>query len=200
MDSANIKNITLQWTDLKTISDLTMNDQTEGGVYLWGFSVDTVFVPYYIGIADNIIFRIYKHINSIIGGHYTIFHHNSLANFKDFKDRNVQMDKSKGKIYLPDWPHGYKHFIDIRKVLQPHIDFMVDSFTFSFATVDKQVVSGNDLKEIEKICINQIGKENLANTRAGHSDKFIIDHKGHWTVTEKFKSNKPLTAGLRNAG
>lgn len=186
MDLAN--NLTLTWTDPKRISDLTYHDRNEPGVYVWGFTIDNVFIPYYVGIADNIIFRIHEHINSIISGRYTIFHRNSLATFKNFKDQDVQQDKTKGKIYIPDWPYGFKNFLDNRKELQPHIDFMVDTFTFSYAVVDRDKVSGQDLKDIEKICINQIGKENLANTRAGHSDKFIINHIGNLTITEIIKA------------
>jgi len=183
-----VNNITLDWTDLTRISDLTYHDRNESGVYVWGFTVDNVFIPYYVGIADNIIFRIHEHINSIISGRYTIFHRNSLAIFKDFKDQAVQADKTKGKIYIPDWPYDFKNFLDNRNELQSHIDFMVDTFTFSYAVVDRERVSGQELKDIEKICINQIGKENLANTRAGHSDKFIINHIGNLTMTEKIKA------------
>lgn len=182
------KNLTLDWTEFTRISDLTYKDHNEAGVYVWGFTVDNVFVSYYVGIADNIIFRIHEHINFLIGGRYTIFHKNSLVDFKMFKDQDVQTDKSRGKIYLPDWPYGYKTFLENRKELQPHIDYMVDTFTFSYAVVDRVQVSGQDLKDIEKICINQIGKENLANTRAGYSDKFVINHIGNVSITAKMKA------------
>lgn len=174
------------WADLTNISDLVYRDQSGSGVYLWGFSINNNFVPYYFGITDNISYRIHQHINSIIGGRYTVFHRDSLANFKEYKDKEVQADKSKGKIYSPDWVSGYKHFIDNRKNLQPHIDFMVDSFTFSFATIDKKVISGADLKEIEKICFNQIGIENLINTRTGTPIKTTITHSGNELISNKF--------------
>jgi hypothetical protein len=76
------KNITLNWTDLTSISDLGYHHRNESGVYVWGFTIDNVFIPYYLGIAENIIFRIHEHVNSIISGRYTIFHRNSLATFK----------------------------------------------------------------------------------------------------------------------
>ncbi len=172
-------NLTLDWTDLTMISNLSYDDQNESGVYVWGFTIDTVFIPYYVGIANNIIFRIHEHINSIIGGRYTIYHRDSLANFKQFKDDEVSEDRTKGKIYIPDWPFGFKNFLDNRKMFQPHIDYMVDTFTFTYAVVNREQVSAQDLKDIEKICINQIGKKNLANTRAGDSDRFSITHIGH---------------------
>ena len=45
-------------------------------------------------------------------------------NFKELYRQEVQTDKSKGKIYLPNWPSSYKNFLVSRKDLQPHIDFM----------------------------------------------------------------------------
>jgi hypothetical protein len=114
-----------------------------------------------------------------------IFHRDSLARFKDFKDQDVQADSTKGKIYIPDWPYSFINFLDSRNELQPHLDFMVDTFTFSYAVVNREIVSKQDLKEIEKICIKQIGKENLANTRSGYSNKFIINHIGNTTLTDK---------------
>lgn len=188
MDSANT--LTLKWTDLISISDLTYHDRNDAGVYIWGFNIDKVFIPYYVGIADNIIFRILEHVNSIISGRYTIFHRDSLARFKDFKDQDVLADRTEEKIYIPDWPYGFINFLDNRKELQPHLDFMVDTFTFSYAVVNREIVSKQDLKEIEKICIKQIGKENLANTRTGHSDKFIINHIGNTTLTDKINATK----------
>jgi predicted GIY-YIG superfamily endonuclease len=182
-----VNNLTLDWKDFTGISDLTYNNRNDSGVYVWGFTIDNVFIPYYVGIANDIIFRIQEHINSIISGRYTIFHRNSLVAFYRFKDEPVQTNMEKGKIYIPDWPYGFKHFLDRRKELEPHIDFMVDTFTFSYAVVDSEIVSGKDLKDIEKICINQIGKENLANTRAGYSDKFILNHIGNQTITRIFK-------------
>ena len=182
------KHLTLNWSDFTCISDLTSHPRNEAGVYIWGFTIDKVFIPYYVGIADNIIVRIFEHINSIISGKYAIFHRDSLAQFKNFKDQDVQADMTKGKIYNPDWPNGFKTFLDKRKEFQPHLDFMVDNFTFSYMVVTSEIVSKQDLKEIEKICIQQIGKENLANTRAGNSDKFIITHSGNYLLTNIFTS------------
>lgn len=187
--------ITLEWTEFTNSSTLPDNNNTtEYGVYIWGFCIKNEFIPYYVGIADNIIFRIYQHLNSLIGGLYTIYHKDSLVNFKEFKKQDVNQDKSFGKIYSPNWPKEYKSFITERKTLQKHIDFMVDSFSFSYATVDKSIIKKIELQEIEKICINQIGKENLQNTRSGDSSGFEIEHLGNKTIKEMIeKSNKPLT-------
>jgi peptidoglycan/xylan/chitin deacetylase (PgdA/CDA1 family) len=132
--------------------------------------------------------RIQEHVKSIIGGTYTIFHKKSLADFKNYKYKEVLQNMSKGKIYVPDWPKGYSNFLDNRKNLQPHIDFMVDTFTFSYAIIDSNDISWNDMNDIEKICINQIGKENLHNIRVGTSDNFVIKHIGNNTIIDYFKT------------
>jgi len=180
------KKITLNWTAFQSISDLTLIDRNIAGIYVWGFKIDKAFIPYYVGIAYKIVSRMYGHVNSIIGGRYRVFHRDSLIDFKKYKDQYTQVDKSKGEIYLPNWPYGYQNFLIHRKDLQPHIDFMVETISFTYAILDRQEFSNQDFKEIEKICINQIGKENLINERAGRSEKFEIKHIGNAEITDKF--------------
>ena len=168
--------LNLTWTRPASILELDDLDPKKAGVYIWGFTIDNNLIPYYVGIADNIIYRIYEHLHSIVSGDYTIYHYNSLVNFKAFKTEKAQVDKLEGKLYEPNWPSAYKTFLQNRKLLQEHIDFMLEKFTFSYAVVNRQM---EDLKAIEKICIEQIGKNNLANTRSGRSDKFLINHEGH---------------------
>lgn len=177
-DAINSKyNLTLNWTPPIHISNLIHQGKEERGVYVWGFTINGSFTPYYVGIADDIRARIHKHIRCILSGEYTIYHADSLTNFKEFKTEPANANKMGGKLYEPDLANGFNNFINNRKLLQPHIDFMVSTFTFMFANVNKEV-SGQDLKEIEKICINKIGKGNLANTRMGNSDKYYINHYG----------------------
>jgi hypothetical protein len=155
-----------------------IEDAMGRGVYIWGFTIAREFTPYYVGIADNILVRIYQHIQSILSGAYTIYHYSSLASFKDFKDKTARADQPSGKLYEPHLPHGFKDFLHNRLLLQPHIDFMVDKFTFSYAIVEKEIASNQELKEIEKICIHQIGPGKLANTRAGDFQRFSMSHNG----------------------
>ena len=178
--------LTLEWTNLIHTSELTYNKPHKSGVYIWGFTIDNVFIPYYVGIANDIIFRIQEHISFIMTGRYNIFHKDSLASFKNYKV-NKDENKNEGMIYKSTFPKDYKSFLKCRKELQPHLDFMVDTFTFSFALVNSETVSGQDLKEIEKICIEQIGMLNLANTRGGYSNKFSLTHTGNETVTNFMK-------------
>lgn len=178
-----MKDLELNWVNFHDVSKLSDPDKTGAGVYIWGFTINETFVPYYVGIADDVLFRIFEHLNAIIGGRYTLYHKDSLANFILFKNDKELSDQKTGKLYTPDWPKSYHNFLGKRKALQPHIDFMVDTFTFSFALIDKASVSAQDLKEIEKICISSIGKHRLANTRGGNSDKFILEHTGNPTVS-----------------
>lgn len=177
------RNLSLDWKMPTRISAfmhdvLKAGDVSKRGVYIWGFTIARKFVPYYVGIADNILVRIYQHIQSILSGAYTIYHYNSLADFKKFKREDARADQPSGKLYQPHLPERFKDFLDDRQLLQPHIDFMIDRFTFSYAIVEKETASDQELKEIEKICINQIGAENLANTRAGDAQNFSINHSG----------------------
>ncbi len=182
--------LVLNWNNLTKIPEIPVPNQDIYGVYIWGFIIDSDFIPYYVGIADNITNRIYQHINAILGGLYTIYHRDSLANFNNYKNDTVKSDKSCGKLYSPNWPKDYKTFIIERKVLQEHINYMVDCFTYSYAAVDPKKFPKKDLKEIEKICINQIGIQNLANTRSGDSSRFNIEHGENTIIIEKFKNNR----------
>ena len=189
---ANIENtnsnLSLNWTQPIHISDFKHQGKVERGVYIWGFTINEEFIPYYVGISEDVVSRIYKHIRCILCGEYTIYHCGSLANFKAFQSDPAKADNAAGKLYIPGLANGFQDFLNNRKTLQPHIDFMVDTFTFLYAIVDKDK-SGQDLKEIEKMCINQIGKDNLANTRMGMSDKFKITHSGCELFNPKLDQN-----------
>lgn len=182
-------NLVLNWTSPICIPAFSHIGKGERGVYLWGFTINENFVPYYVGIADDILLRINKHIRCILCGEYTIYHSISLANFNEFKHEPPKVDSGKGKLYEPDLPDGFHNFLCYRQLLQPHIDFMVNTFTFFYAAVNNEI-SGQDLKEIEKICINQIGKEKLANTRMGNSDKFFVTHNGCASFNYQNDKNK----------
>jgi len=173
-----METIILTWTEPQNVYALKgfVNERYKG-VYIWGFNIDN-FIPYYVGVSNNIIRRLFGHINFIIGGKYTIFHKNSLNNIIESKKQGLQKDRTKGIIYLPNWPAGYTEFIKDKEILNEHIDFMIDKFVFSFAPVldDK---SKTDLEEIEKICINKIGLERLGNTKAGKANpNYEIMHLG----------------------
>lgn len=180
--------IELNWTDLTPIKNIKNTINPNRGVYCWGFKKNNQFMPYYIGIAENITYRIYEHLNAIIGGKYTLFHKDSLFSFAIHKDEKVTNLK-KGKVYIPDWPKDYENFIKNRDNLKGHIDYMIDHFTYSYATVNEIDFTKNDLGEIEKICIEQIGKENLINTRGGKSNRFEIMNLGDENLTKFFNKN-----------
>ncbi len=182
------ENIELKWQRLRNINE---PDSVQGadvrGVYCWGFLINHQFVPYYVGIAEDIQHRIFEHVNSIISGKYTLFHKDVLHEFKKFKKNKESDISTKGKIYIPDWSKGYANFLAKRKELQEHIDFMVDHFTFSYAIVDKSICDKNLLKEIEKKCIEQIKIKNLINTKGGVPKDIYIKHAGDEIVAQIFK-------------
>ncbi len=177
MDESN--HITLNWTGFKNMSNLKPDDLNQSGIYLWGFAIKDNFIPYYVGIAEDIVFRISEHISCILSGKYTIYHKISFTNFKESKSLQSSEEKPGGKIFTPQWPKNYYNFLDHRKELTPHINFMVDNFTFAYAIVERKSDLWKNIKVIEKICINKIGSDILANTRAGDSKKYTITHKGN---------------------
>lgn len=182
--------ITLEWTELVKINDLG-NLSDYSGVYLWGFQIQDSFIPYYVGIADSVVYRITEHLNCLVGGKYTIYHKDYLSQFAKYKYEKVDPDLKSGKIYEPQWPNNYFEFIEKRACLDLHIVYMLDTFAFSYAPVQSNPGNINRLKEIEKGCINQIGLQNLANTRGGHSDLLVINHSGDLLISEIFnKTNR----------
>ncbi len=172
--------IKLEWKEPRNVLELNnLVKERLKGVYIWGFNIE-YFVPYYIGISNDIIYRLFEHLNNLIGGRYTIFHKNSLCNFAKYKNQGLQKDKTEGKIYIPDWPSSYIDFLNERKDkenFQDHLDFMIDNFAFSYAIPDDK--TKNNLEEIEKRCIYDIKIEKLANTKAGIVNKdYKIVHSG----------------------
>ncbi len=181
----NLKIITLEWAELSLAKRFDYaHNHDRGGVYVWGFTIDDTFIPYYVGISGKVISRIYEHVTSLLNGRYTIFHRESLPRFYD---KTVKTDKVNGRIYDPEWPYAYKKFLDRRNELQVHIDQMVESFTFSFANIDSKLISNQDLKDVEKLCINQIGKDKLANEKSGNVSRISVQHIGNSAVTQLFR-------------
>lgn len=176
--------ITLEWSDLAKGLPDDYDLHNVSGVYLWGFTISEKFVPYYLGIASRVSLRLHEHVCNIIGGRYTIYHKDSLHNFAAYKHVfKIDDNATEGKIYLPDWPYNFIEFLNRREELKVHIDFMVNTFTYSFAAVEDI-----HLKEVEKGCFAAIGLQNLANTKGG-SNSIKIKHNGDKRVCEKFGDN-----------
>ncbi|PQJ09583.1 hypothetical protein CJD36_016725 [Flavipsychrobacter stenotrophus] len=155
--------LVLNWSDLAPYDQIGKSVCRHRGVYLWGFQINDGFVPYYVGIAENMRHRLGQHISAILSGAYTIYHKDSLSDFVSHKDKKVLGGYLTGKVYQPMLPDSLVTFIRDRELLRPHIDFMLDSLMFSTATVDSTI----NLKAAEKACIMSIGKKNLANSRGG---------------------------------
>lgn len=182
--------IKLHWSDFIRPVDMQMDAPAKYGIYLWGFMLSGQFTPYYVGIADHIFNRMAQHLAAILSGQYTLYHREVLAQFAQYSNAEVVPVNQKGKIYSPNWPKAYPAFLKQRQALHPHIDAMVDSLVFSYAELDPNRVSKTHLKEIEKACIAQIGKERLANTRGGESEILVLDHSAHKMVLDCFSFSK----------
>lgn len=178
--------VELNWSDLAPFDSVDRRTYQHRGVYLWGFEIAGVFMPYYVGIAENVQYRFSQHLSSILSGSYTIYHKDSLKDFISHKDQKASAINPVGKVYQPMLPDSLVTFIRDRELLRPHVDFMLDSLRFSAAKVDDTV----NLKELEKLCIMRIGKQKLANTRGGTCVDFVLSVTGDSLVTSLFLMNQ----------
>ena len=154
----------LIWKSLTKIKNgKYANPNIKRGVYIWGFRIDGNFIPYYVGIANDIEKRIFDHLSNLISGKYIIYHKDYLK----FFSRYQKVDVGKEKLFEPNWPLNFPNFLAERKDLEQHINYMVDNFEFSFAEVPERLNLNVKLKEVEKYVISVIGIENLANTSRG---------------------------------
>lgn len=177
--------ITLKWEAISPLKDFqALLVPPICGVYIWGFKINDEFIPYYVGSSDVIFKRICEHSASIMSGKYTIYHKGSLANFSQHKD-DIADFRGKGKVYEPNWPESFMSFVENRKAIQKHIDFMIDTFSFTYA-----VVEGKEyLKKIEGKCIEEIRKDNLSNQRQPNSGDIILRHEGNSTIVDFIHSH-----------
>lgn len=181
--------ITLHWEEKVTLKELKNPLKSDiSGVYIWGFTIDSKFIPYYVGSSDTIFKRICEHVASIMTGKYTMYHKDSLADFSKYKSEGVS-NNEKGKVYCPNWPESFVDFLAQREELQPHIDFMIDNFSCTYAKVE----SKEYLKNVEGQCISAIGKANLCNDRQPNPGDVLLCHEGNSTITDFINSHKKLT-------
>lgn len=179
----------LKWSGSLKISDIRNDEVFKRGVYLWGFTIDNHFIPYYIGISDNIHSRMIVHIENMLRGAYTIFHKDSLKSLKEdneiFKKYKAEAKKweipekiaESGIVYNPTDLSCRLWFIDNIANLNEHINYMVSTFSYTYALYENDV-DDITLKDIEKHLIDGIHKNNLWNTVGGEPKDFKIDNFG----------------------
>lgn len=165
-------NINLHWTELNHIATIDY-DQEDKGVYVWGFMFDDTFIPYYVGNAYNIQTRLTEHASAILGGRYCIIHKDNLAAFYDYKETKIPT-KDSGLLYYPNFPEGYKSFLNNWATLYPHITNMIDRMHYSFASFNDASITKKHLEQIENKCISTIGKDRLWNRKCGSCDDVTV--------------------------
>ena len=171
----------LRWSEFLNISSLQYNDdRVYKGVYIWGFTIDKKFIPYYVGEAFDVEYRLTDHVHSILSGRYCIHHKNTLNKF--YKNKNAEITGNDGLLYYPNWPYGYNEFLKLRESLMPHINFMVSTMTYTYAILSDPKILKKELKEVEKICINKIEKKRLWNVKSGDNSNLELIHTGNKTI------------------
>ena len=192
-------NIALKWKGPFTLENLDMLQPEEfhrGGIYIWGFLNDGMFLPRYIGKANSITkisSRIYQHISSIKSGFCIIWNKNKNFNLPSYEDKESRI---KQILFCPpvnirkNHPNyeEYQKKIDYLEVLKNwdkyklHIDFMVKHFAFAFANC-----SDDKINDAEKKIIND-NKDILTNIRGGETT-IKITHKGEKSIMQFLKTN-----------
>jgi hypothetical protein len=174
----------LDWSEIRPIREIEYSQNNIfKGVYIWGFKLNSEFIPYYLGVAENINYRLLEHVNSLFGGKYTIYDKDYLHEFYNHKDKQL----NKGLIYVPNWPFEYINFIQNFRYLQPHLNYMIENMHYSLAELND--VDRKELFIIEKNCINDIGIEKLHLFRGGNTDSnYKIKVTGAPSITRLFRS------------
>lgn len=180
-----MKTFILNWKNLNHYQEIfSVNDVQ--GIYSWGFKIDDIYYPYYVGKAINIKNRLIEHINMLYGGRYTIILPEGLKDIKKIKSDLKAYLETNLIIYVPKWPDGYCEFLNKRNDLSPHIDYMIEHFHFSYCELPD--ISDIDLSDVEKECLLSFGLENLINTRAGKTN-ITIENKGCSIILSKMKKS-----------
>jgi len=144
----------LQWYPVRPYKEIPICEGISG-IYIWGFGNSKNFTPYYVGKSENIGWRLSEHMANILGGNYTIF---SKQQFKFF-------DKNSDPKYSPKTIKDKLDFLRLRNTkLKPHIDYLVNSFSFTYAEVLNFKQFG---RRAEINTIESIGKSRLINSRGG---------------------------------
>lgn len=127
------------------------------GIYIWGFSSEGGFIPYYAGKAGDICGRVCEHVNNLKGGAYTIYTKEALTDIK-----------ANEAFYRPDSVEKRVQFAAdeyVKPGLQQHVNYMIDHFCFTYAPIpfdDFRKFGG----EAERHILNWL-KTIICNTRIG---------------------------------
>lgn len=173
----------------------------EGGVYLWGFSLEEKdfsipsspdkFFPYYVGkIYKDLYGRTAEHIASLAGGNYSVFKIKECVNNQIQIGEIIKKYKSSikassvysgtslpdplfpGLIHFPQGAHlSKKYFTD--KIIQNELDWMIKHFCITYFIPTKQ--NKGDIDNLEKKIGNIIGYEKLITKPYKDPSDFIVE-------------------------
>ncbi len=160
------------WSKITKYTELT-NAIDSSGIYIWCIKIaPNRIIPYYVGKASNIGWRLTQHMSDLIGGNYTIHKQEDLKKIKELGYQHFIVKAN--NIYEPTTIELKVRFIAEKdKEIKAHLDFMVENFYFTFHEIENYKEMG---AEAEKAVIKEIGIENLINRRGGdvHKDIEIV--------------------------
>jgi hypothetical protein len=152
----------LNWRSLRPYSALADPEAegTSAGVFVWGFLLDGRFVPYWVGKALDVHWRLSEHLSRILGGEQTVYHKDHLVQFWKFEP-----------VYGEISPARKVDFVRNRYgSLREHIDAMIDSFHFTWAPIPREDFE-QWASSAARAVMDAIGRDQLVNRRAGAPER-----------------------------
>ncbi len=158
-----------KWSPITKYTELT-NDVNKSGIYIWCIKIpENRIIPYYVGKASNIGWRLTQHMSDLLGGNYTIHKQEDLEKIKELGYQHFIVKTN--NIYEPTTIELKVRFIAEKDIeIKAHLNFMVENFYFTFYEIENYREMG---AEAEKAVIKKIGKGNLINRRGGNVHKEV---------------------------
>ncbi len=177
-----MENIELHWSPLHPFKELEelRSPAKISGVYIWGYEIDGEFTLHYIGKAENIYGRIRQHLAFLRSGFFTLWNKDDLKKLPKKGDRVEKaifappiLDPKRGeqkKGYDKKW--NYVTILKDYDNYKPFIDYMLETFRFSYARCDNK-----EKNDIERFLISKFKEDELENTRFwSPSKEYFIEH------------------------
>ncbi len=143
----------LTWSDFHSKEQLrgfTKKSSHTSAIYIWGwFNTDNAFIPFYVGKHKNLYQRLFEHIGSLNGGHYTLYDKTFVLSGK-FKPSRI--DPTVKPIYMP---MGFENFIDdfMAPNVQQTVRWYIDNIYFVW-----MITNPHDNSYLEKYVTFQLEK------------------------------------------
>lgn len=185
----------LNWTPLTSIQGFK-SDECKAvkvrAVYLWGFKMADVFVPYYVGKANHVYERALQHVAALSGGAYPIYHPDCLHKFHTHKGDSADME-GRGKLYSPEGVHSLAGVFRSEAV-QQIVNQLLSWFRFTYAPIDRKDV---ETGWIEQLVADHFGRGYLQSSVTGNAPDLTLIHNGDDDIKSLFHRQPATVEPIR---